>query len=416
MNKKSTRRDTMDFGYTKDQEEFRKKVHEFFLNELPEDYDRGSANLTEPEQSFMLDLQTKTAKEGYLTSGWPKEYGGMGAGYVEQGVVDEEVGYAGIGWPSALGLHLAAPAVFLFGTEEQKKKFIPALARGEQIWFEAFTEPEAGSDEANQQAWAVEDGDYFVLNGVKEFISGQYKPDFLYTLARTADSVPKHRGISLFLIPADLPGITYRPLPSIGGGTQNEIFFKDTKVHKEYLLGELNRGFYHAMATFEFERTGTAAPAGAKRSLENFVQFCKKEKRNGKPLIEDPEVKELLARMAIEIEIWRLISWKAVWAFGNREKLGPPPYDLSGMCNKRFRTSQSDMMSKIMGIYGQIRQGSKYAQLNGSTEKRWRAARSLHAGGTIEIYKYVIARRGLGLPRLPAKFNKMIAEALEEKK
>jgi alkylation response protein AidB-like acyl-CoA dehydrogenase len=406
----------MEFGYTKKQEGLRKKVRNFFLKELPEDYERGSAGLTEEIQSFMHALQKKTAKAGYLTSGWPKEYGGMGIGHIEQGIVDEEVGYAGIGWPSMLGLHLAAPAVFLFGTEQQKKKFIPALARGEQVWFEAFTEPEAGSDEANQKTIAREEGDAFILNGVKEFISGQYEPDFLYTLARTAETVPKHRGISLFLIPADLPGITYQPLPSIGGGTQNKIFFKNVKVSKDYLLGEMNRGFYHAMATFEFERTGTAAPAGARHALEEMVQFCKEEKRNGKPLMEDPEVRKSLARMAIEIEIWRLISWKAVWWFGNREKRGPMPYDLSGMCSKIFRTSQAEKMSQIIGPYSQLRQGSKWAKMAGAVEKRWRAARSLHAGGTLEIYKYVIALRGLDLPRIPAKLNRSIAEALQEKK
>ncbi|MBW2062751.1 MAG: acyl-CoA dehydrogenase family protein [Deltaproteobacteria bacterium] len=407
----------MDFGFTEEQERLRKKVREFFQEELPEDYDwGGGAETAEEGQAFMRELQKKTAKQGYLTSGWPKEYDGMGLGYVEQGIVDEEFGYAGISWPSQLGLHLAAPAVFLFGTEEQKKKFIPPLARGEAVWFEAFTEPEAGSDEANQQTRAVQDGDYFILNGQKTFISGIYKPDFLYTLARTADTVPKHRGISLFLIPADLPGITYRALPSMGGGTQNDIFFDNVKVHKEYLLGELNRGFYHAMATFEFERTGTAFPGRVKRGLEEFIQFCKEEKRNGKPLIEDPEVRKLLAEMAVEAEIWKLMAWKAVWWFGNREELGPMPFDLSGMCNKQLTTAQSEKMSKILGIYGQLRQGSKWAKHEGRVERGWRSTRSLHAAGTLEIYKYVIARRGLGLPRIPAKLNAVIAQALDEKK
>jgi len=405
----------MEFGFNKDQEKLRQKIRNFFVKELPEDFGR-SGDMSEESQSFMRDFQKKTAAAGYLTSGWKKEYGGMGLGHIEQGIVDEEVGYAGIGWPSQLGLHLAAPAVFLFGTEAQKKKFIPALARGQQIWFEAFTEPEAGSDESNQQTWAVQEGDFFVLNGQKTFISGGYKPDFLYTLARTADSIPKHRGISLFLIPADLPGISYRPLPTIGGGVQNDIFFKDVKVHKEYLLGEMNRGFYHAMDTFEFERTGTANSGRARRALEEFVQFCKEEKRNGKPLMADPEVRKRLAEMAIETEIWRLICWKAVWWFGNREKLGPMHYDLSGMCAKRFTTAHAEKMSEILGALGQIRPGSKWAKLSGAVERRWRAARSLHAGGTIEIYKYAIARRGLGLPRMPAKFNTQIGQALREPK
>jgi hypothetical protein len=120
--------------------------------------------------------------------------------------------------------------------------------------------------------------------------------------------------------------------------------------------------------------------------------------------------------MAIETEIWRLICWKAVWWFGNREKLGPMHYDLSGMCAKRFTTAHAEKMSEILGALGQIRPGSKWAKLSGAVERRWRAARSLHAGGTIEIYKYAIARRGLGLPRMPAKFNTQIGQALREPK
>lgn len=408
----------VDFGFTEEQEKLRKEYNEFLINELPVDHSGHVTALNEKMQSFYMNLQEKVAKKGWLTAGWPKEYGGLGLGAIGQGVVNEVEGYWQItmAWPNLIGLLLAGPALILFGSEEQKKRFIPPIARGEVVWFEAFTEPDAGTDESNIQARAIAEGDDFIINGQKIFISGAYKPDYLYTEVRTLDTTPRHRGLTLFLIPADTPGITYRPLPTMGFGVQNEIFFDDVRVPKEYMLGELNRGFYHAMATFEFERSNTGIAAGAKRNLEEFVQFCKEEKGNGKPLIEDPQVRDALAQMAVEVEVWRLASWRTAWRFDQREKLGPLDYDLAGFYTKVFSTRHAKVMMDILGPYGQLRQSSKWAELAGWVERRWQTARSLHAAGTFEVYKIVLAGRGLGLPRIPARLNPVIKEALGEKR
>ncbi len=390
----------MEFGFTHKQEELRKQIREFFIEQLPSDYNPGTrANITKEQQSFCMQLQEKAGAKGYLTPGWSVDSGGLGLGPIEQGIVEEEWGYARVAWPNYIGLHLAGPALHLFGTEEQKGKFLPGIAKGKVVWFQAFTEPDAGSDEANVQLRATRDGDNYILNGQKVFIGQAHKPDYLYTLARTELSIPKHRGLSLFLVPADTPGITYRPLPTMGDDHNNEIFYDDVRISKEYLLGTLNRGFYHAMATFEFERGGTAGPATSKRDLEEFLQFCKEEKRNGKPLIKDPAVRSMLAQMAIEVQVHRLTAWHAVWWFSQREKLGPQPYDLTGFLMKTFATRHAEAMMKVLGVYGQLRQASKWAKLAGRIERRWQFTRSLHAGGTLEIYKIVAAQRGLGLPR-----------------
>ena len=406
----------MEFGFTEEQERLREEVQEYYKNELPEDYSPDIPAYNEELQSFWMELQKKTAEKGYLTPGWPKEYGGLGLSNIEQGIVNEVEASWGVVKPAGAGLSLAGPATILFGTEEQKERFIPPLTRGEVVWFQAFTEPDAGSDEANVQLRAVDDGKDFILNGQKTFISGIHKPDYLYTLARTLEIVPKHRGLSLFLVPADTPGITYRPQVTMGGGIQNEIFFDDVRVSKEYLLGELNRGFYHSMATFEFERSGTGYYSGSKRFFREFVQFCKEETRNGKPLIEDPDVRQALAQMAADMEVLRLIVYHTLWWFSQREKLGSKPYDLSAFFLKLFNTKHTDAMMKILGMHGQLRNGSKGAKMAGRVESQWQRFRSWHAGGTLEVYKIVIAQRGLGLPRTPARFNKLIAEAVDESK
>ncbi|MFC1966157.1 acyl-CoA dehydrogenase family protein [Chloroflexota bacterium] len=391
----------MDFEFAEEQERLRKEIHDFYISELPEDFEPVMYDVSEKAQSFYLELQRRAGERGYLSAGWAKEYGGLGFTSIEQGIVAEEPGYWEIRWPNSLGLRICAPALIAFGTEEQKRKFIPPLARGEVVWFELLTEPEAGSDEANVQLRAVEDGDDYILNGQKTFISGACKPDYLFTLVRTASTIPKHRGLSLFLVPADTPGITYRPLPTMGFGIQNEIFFDDVRLSKEYLLGELNRGFYHTMTALEFERGGTARATGSKHRLDEFVQFCKGEKRNGKPLVKDPEVRRALAQMAVELEVWHLIGWHAQWWHDQREKLGSKPYDLTGFWGKVLTPKHSEAMMKILNVYGQLRKGSKWTKLAGRIEKLWQESRSLHAEGTLEIQKVVIAQRGLGLPRPP---------------
>ena len=409
----------MDFGFTEKQEKLRKDVREFFLKEIPADFESGVETMfsqTKDQTDFWMQLQKKAGKKGYLTPGWSKETGGLGFSPIEQGIVEEEWGYTGGRWPNFSGLHIAGPAVQIFGTEEQKKKFLPGIANGTAIWNQAFTEPEAGSDEANQKLKAVQEGDYYILNGQKTFITTFTKPDYLYTLARTQDAEPKHQGISLFLIPGDTPGITYQAQPTMGFGTQVNIYYHDVKVSKDNLLGELNRGFYHAMAAFEFERSGTGNPAVGQRMLMDFVQFCKKTKRNGKPLIKDPEVRKTLAGMAIDLEIQRLIAWEAVWRHAKKKELPPKHYDLSGFFNKIILTEHPVRMMNILGLYGQLRSGSKWTKFAGKIERRWQVARSVHPAGTLEVNKIVAAGRGLGLPRIPAKFNKTIAEALQAKK
>ncbi|MFC1958174.1 acyl-CoA dehydrogenase family protein [Chloroflexota bacterium] len=408
----------MEFGFSEEQEKLRKEVKEFFLDGLPEDCKPHVGALSEELHSFWKQLQKKAGEKGYLTPGWPKEYSGSGMGVVEQGIVDEEQAYAGVVWPASLALRLMGPGLIHFGTEEQKKEFVPPIARGEQVWFEAFTEPDAGSDESNQQTRAVEDGDDYIINGQKVFITGGYEPDWLCTEVRTADVVPKHRGLSVFMIPADAPGVTIRPLPTMSFRLQNEIFFDDVRVPKKNMLGQLNRGFYHVMEMFGFERGGTGAPALARRNLREFVQFCKKEKRNGKPLMDDPDVRLILAQMVVENEVHWLLGWHSQWWRGEWEKRGPKPYDLTSFFTKKFVTRHAGVMSEIMGSYGQLKKNSKHAKKVGpvlDVEGEWQYVRSLHAEGTFEINKLVLASRGLGLPRVPAKFNKQIMESLQEK-
>ena len=402
----------MDFNYSEEQLKLKKEAHDFFVKELPSDYRPLASGQSKEIYDFWFELQKKAGAKGYLAPGWSKESGGLGLSDMEQGAVTEETSYWGAAWPSTQGLRVCGPPLHVFGTEEQKKQFLPPIARGEAIWYQGFTEPDAGSDEANVSLRSVADGDDYVLNGQKTFITATGPADFLYTLVRTQESTPKHRGISLFLIDAHSPGISYRPLPTLGVFTV-EIFFDNVRVPKNRLLGELNRGFYHAMVTFEFERSTTGGGAGARRGLEELVEFARNEKRGGRPLIKDPGIRNLMADRAIEMQLSWLEGWFSAWHFSQRDKLGSPPPEAGGLHNKIVRNQRAEQMMNSMGLYGQLRRNSKYAKFNGAAATGWESSRSVHPAGTIEINKIVLAGRGLGLPRVPARFNKEIREAVE---
>ena len=390
----------MDFGFTEEQEGLRAEVKDFFINELPSDFRPGVCALSEKLVAFLTEVESKLGKRGWLAPVWPREYGGLGLSEIERGIIREEAGYWEMRWPDWSGINPTGPALFLFGTEEQKRRFLPAIGKGEAIWLQCFTEPDAGTDEANIQLRAVADGDDYVFNGQKCFISSNpIKPDYLYTEARTLDIEPKHRGLTLFLIPADTPGITYNPLPTLADFLTLEVFFEDVRISKEYMLGELNRGFYHAMTTFEFERVETGNATSLKQDLQEFIQFCRETKRNGKPLIDDPQVRDTLAQIVVDIEVLRLHLWRTTWRLSEREKLGPLDYELGSFFGKELVVPIYEAMMNILGLYGQLKTGSKWAQLAGSVERRWRTSRSTHIAGTIEAMKIVLAGRGLGLPR-----------------
>lgn len=400
----------MEFGYTKKQEEIRKEFREFLEKELPSDYREFAVAQGEALEKFHDEFQKKAFKKGYPTAGWPKQYGGLGYGGLDQGVIAEEASNWGVAWGKVNEIALIGPTIIVIGTDEQKARFLPPITRGETAGFQAYTEPNAGSDEANMEMRAVKDGDYWVLNGEKTFISGNVKPDWLFTLARTTDAVPKHRGITLFMVDGNSPGLTYRPLETLASARQNEIFYDNVRVPNNNVIGEVDRGFYAAMATFEFERA--AVVPDARHGLRKVAEFFRKEKRNGQSMIKDPRIRTYLTKLAIHQQMRYLVTWYSVWHSANRQKLGPAKYDLNAFLEKSWRPEGANSMMDIADMYGQLDPNSKHVKYDGSIGLAFEGSRMLHPAGTPEILMVVLGNRGLGLPRIPRKFNAMIAAEL----
>ncbi|MCH8192027.1 MAG: acyl-CoA dehydrogenase family protein [Chloroflexi bacterium] len=390
----------MDFRFSKEDEDFRQEVRDFIVKEwLPVGADGGGESVFSTAiWPKVQELRKKLAALNWIAISWPKEYGGMGASLVKQAIFKEEMAYwrcPGID-PQA---YQFGPAVIMHGTEEQKKKYLGGIARSEVVWCQGFSEPDAGSDLASLQTRAVQDGDDFIINGQKIWTSGAHLADYIHMLARTDPDAPKHRGISYFIFPMTLPGITVKPIAQMTGGEGfNEVYFDNVRIPKDSLFGELNRGWYVATTTLDFERSNVAGAAGAQRSLEDLVKFCKATKHNGGRLFDDPQVRYRLANTAIEVAVGRNLSYRVLWM----QDQGMVP-NMEASIAKMFSVDVSATLAgrsiEIMGLFGQLGEGSRWSPMKGGPMRGYLATACKVGGGSQEIMKNIIAQRGLGLPR-----------------
>jgi len=390
----------MDFRFTVEEEQFKQALKGFLKEELPMGWRYGVIEASEEDADLERSMRKKLAQRGWLTMGWPKEYGGQDASPITQLIFNEEMAYHRAPGRDISGIGMLGPTLMVHGTEEQKRKYLGDIARGEINWCQGFSEPGSGSDLASLQTRAEEDGDEYIINGQKIWTSGAHHADRFFMLARTDSDAPKHRGITFFLGDMNQPGIEIRPIVSMTGRHGfNEVFFDNVRVSKRDVLGEVNRGWYVAMTLLGFERSIVEYPAAALRALEELTDFAKDTKRNGSALIEDMSVRNKLAERAVEIDVARLLCYRVAWMSSR----GEVP-DSEGSIAKSFSTELMRRLGQtgmeIMGLYGQLTEDSKYAPLEGGFRHVYLESIGLCiAGGTSEIQRNIIATRGLGLPR-----------------
>jgi alkylation response protein AidB-like acyl-CoA dehydrogenase len=391
----------MDFTFTPEEHAFRQEVRNFLRQEVPEDWDYELFHETDEEWEFSRNFIRKLAQKGWIAPAWPKEYGGMAAPHVYQLIMAEEMAYyrAPTG-PIVQSIGYLGPSIIVFGTEEQKKKHLPGITSGEVVWCQGYSEPEAGSDLAALRCRAVKDGDDYVINGQKTWSSAAHHADWCFFLARTDPDVPKHKGISYFLVDMKTPGITVAPLIDLANlHGFNEIFFDNVRVPKSGLLGEENRGWYAAMASLDLERSNIGGAAHAQRIFERLLKYCREAKTDGEAIIKQPTVRHNMAEMKIEIEVGRYLSYR-VASIQARGQI--PNYEAS--VAKVYHSELGQRLAgtgvHILGLYGQLHADSKWTRLKGRFERSYlESAGSTIAAGTSEIQRNIIASRGLNLPR-----------------
>lgn len=388
----------MDFRFSPAEEAFRSEIRAFLKAALPAEWARGggSGNLGEggdDSWTFLRSFQRKLSRKGLLTLGWPVEHGGRAAGVMQQVIYNEEMAYHRAPTQLGVGPDRVGPTIILYGTEEQKTRHLPGIANAETVWCQGFSEPAAGSDLAALETRAVLDGDHFVVNGQKIWTSLAHRADWCILLVRTDPDAPKHKGISYLLADMRLPGIQVAPLVDITGRHAfNQIFFEDVRVPRDCLVGELNRGWYVAAATLDFERSGINRVVAGVRVFEELVEFARLK------VTYNRGVRAKLAELAIELAAGRLLAYR-VASMQAKGQLPNAEASMSKMYGSELQQRLANAGMQIMGLPGQVESG-RWAPLAGRLEQYYLSTSALTvAAGTSEVQRNIIAGRGLGLPR-----------------
>lgn len=392
----------MKFNFTEAHEEFRDEVKDFLTRTLtPEFWDRHRAK---GGGGSSREFSDAAGREGWLAIAWPEKYGGRGMSYVEQMIYMQEMSYAGAPMEHhRRAVQQVGPSIMLFGTEEQKQTYLPRIASGEISFAMGLTEPNAGSDLASASTSAVRDGDDWVLNGTKRFTSGAHFSDYMWTVVRTDPEAPKHRGISILIVPLDAPGVRVDPLIDLTGRHGfNEVFLDNVRVSVDNLVGDENRGWYVNAATMDFERSGIARFAFLERMLDRALDETRTTKESPATKPVSAAARDRLAAAAIRSQVGKHLAYRvtAMQAAGDL-----PNYEVSIAKLTITETIQqlSGLMVNQHGMQGLLA-GADPQTDEDSAEMQWGplyldSIRHTIGQGSAEIQRNVVATRGLGLPR-----------------
>lgn len=378
----------------------RDEVRAFLAGNAPSPADLPRS--LDPRIEALRGWQASCYRAGYVGRAWPREFGGGGRAPVEQIVVDQELAAAGAPeFVNIVGLDVLGPSLLRFGNDEQRRRYIPPILSAEEIWCQGFSEPEAGSDLASLRTRAEQRGDTFIINGQKTWVSwGQYAT-LCGVLARTDESVPRHRGISMLIVDMSSPGVEVRPMTQITGHAEfSELFLDGVVVPRENLLGQLGDGWKIAMYTLGHERGTAALPRQVKLRtwLDRAVSVAARRELDGRPVLEDPEAQTALARALIGIEVLRHHAYRTVGEFLSGGAVGPE----SSSVKLLIAEAEQRLAATVLEVLGPtLLDGDREDLLENEfwyeTYLYSRAA-SVY-GGTRQIQRDIIADRILSLPK-----------------
>jgi len=310
--------------YSLEAESYREKVQAFLAEQLPPDW-QGIGRLEGDElHEFVAAWRKVLHTAGYLAPGWPVAYGGAGLSALEQVIVAEEFARAGVptGGPNdVFGIQMLGNTLLQWGTEEQKRYYLPRILAGDDIWCQGYSEPNAGSDLSNLGLRATLDGDQWVLNGQKIWTSAGHLADHIFTLARTDPDAPRHKGISFLLVDMRQPGIEVRPIKMISGDSEfNEVFYTDATTPKGEVVGGLNNGWAVAMTLLGYERGEAAAtfPLRFQGEVDRLLVLAKE-----RGVADDPRIRQRLAACYSTVQVMRFLGMRTLTRFVQGHHPGP---------------------------------------------------------------------------------------------
>lgn len=382
----------MDFKLTAEQEQLEREARDYLKNRMPPGLEEELETEFEGGGPIYGRFMRQLGSDGWLGIGWPKEFGGQGRSPIEQYIFfGLALGYYRIPIPM-LTINAIGPVIMRSGTEEQKKRFLPPILKGELIIAIGYTEPEAGTDLASLKTAAVKDGDYYIINGQKSYTTMGQFCDYIWLATRTDPQAPKHKGISMFLVDAKTPGISVQPLTTMSGLRSTYTFYENVRVHKDFLIGEENKGWLYINHQLAGERIGLVPHFAPLRYLEDITRWVREHRLGSNAVI-----RSKLAEAAVETEMLRLLNYRVAWMLTQ----GRAPHAESAMI-KVFGSEQAlrvlnDCLD-IMGLFGQLQTGSKWVPFRGRLETMLRVSVvNLFGGGANDVLRDVVAA-SKGLP------------------
>ena len=393
----------MDLNLSQEELAFRDELRAWLAANVPTDWEERREESLEHRFEYLKRWQRKLYDAGWAGISWPKEYGGRGASLMQQVIFWQEMALAAAPpLANVLGLGLIGPTIIAFGTDAQKKRYLPKILSAEEIWCQGFSEPNAGSDLANVSCAAELQGDHYVVNGQKVWNSYGWAADWCELVVRTDASAEKHKGLTVLLVDMKSKGVEVRPLRQMTGESEfNELFFHDVRVPVENVVGKVNQGWSVAMGTLMHERGtfGAGLQVTYRRNMERLIELAHTVRRNGHTAAEDPLVRQKLAQCYAEIEIMKANQMRA---FSRISATGVPGPEGSiqklfwSELNQRFQ----QIAQELLGPYGQLQAGDEHAIDNGSWAYGYLRTRgNTIEAGTSEIQRNIIGNYVLGLPK-----------------
>ena len=398
----------MDLNFTPEELAFREEARRFFRTQIPESIRAKVAEGEGLTKQDMVTAQRILNQHGWCTVNWPVEWGGKDWSPVQVYLYQDEMQQANCPTPIAFNVSMVGPVIAQFGSEEMKKRFLPATANADIFWSQGFSEPGSGSDLASLRTKAERKGDTYVVNGQKTWTTlGQYG-DWIFCLVRTDPAAKQQEGISFLLIDMKTPGITVRPIVTIDGGREvNEVFFDDVVVPAENLVGQENKGWDYAKFLLGNERTGIARVGASKAKVARLKELAALEYANGRPLIEDDKFREKLAAIEVELKALEMTQLRVV---ADERKLQKgrqnPASSILKLKGSVIQQQLTELLMEVVGPYAMPYQrgfdgnnepiiGPEYATEAAPMYFNYRKV-SIY-GGSNEIQRNIIAKAILGL-------------------
>jgi 3-oxocholest-4-en-26-oyl-CoA dehydrogenase alpha subunit len=389
----------MQLTYTPEQERLRQELRDYFAGLMTAEVREALATADGEYGNGEAYRQVvrQLGRDGWLALSWPTDYGGRGGTMLDQLIFTDEAAIAGVPVPF-LTINTVGPTIMRYGTVEQKARYLPRIAGGEVHFSIGYSEPEAGTDLAALRTRAVRDGDAYVINGQKMWTSLIQYADYVWLACRTDPEAPRHKGLSILIVPTDAPGFSWTPVRTVAGTTTSATYYSDVRVPASALVGEQNQGWPLITNQLNHERVALTSVAPIRRALREVTDWARATKLAGGQRVIDAEWVQLnLARVHAKSEFLKLINWRIAAEAG--QGLGPAAASATKVFGTEFATEAYRLLMEVLGANAHVRDGSAGAVLSGRIERMHRSALILtFGGGTNEVQRDIVAATALGLP------------------